>query len=384
MTAILGYADLLSDAATTAKERDDFIAVIRRNGNHLLQIINDILDLSKIEAGKTALELAPCNLPALISDVASVVRPSAAKRGLALEIEYRGSVPEEIVTDRLRLRQALVNLVGNAVKFTEKGGVTIAVGLLPAGLQGQPALKIDVIDTGIGIAPEVLPSLFQPFVQADASTSRRFGGTGLGLAIIHRLVTLMGGEVHAESTLGRGSAFTLLVPTGDVAGVRMVRGAAEAISPAPDACAGFARELAGVSVLVAEDGHDNQELIRLLLDGAGAAVEIVDNGRLAVEKALSQPFDVVLMDIQMPVMDGYQATRMLRERGYQGPILAITAHAMDCDRRECLAAGCNVHLSKPLDRALLTKTIAEHVRKAPAAPFAGSPVPQEAEPEPVT
>ena len=365
MTAIIGYAELLLDYSLSPRDRDNYLTVIRRNGEHLLRLINDILDLSKIEAGKLSVELRPQNLPALVSDVASLMRPRAVQRGLSLEIHYRDPVPEEITTDGPRLRQALVNLVGNALKFTPQGQVTIALGFLPAGLDGQPAVKIDVIDTGIGIAEEVLPNLFQPFVQADASTSRRYGGTGLGLAISQHLVRLLGGQVGIESTPGKGSVFTLLIPTGDLSGTRLIRDVAESVCMVDATRPASTRSLAGVAVLLAEDGIDNQQLIELLLHQAGATVEIVENGRLAVEKALSRSFDVVLMDVQMPEMDGHQATRILREQGYRGPILALTAHAMASDREQCLAAGCDAHLTKPIDRALLIRMIAEHVQGQP-------------------
>jgi two-component system CheB/CheR fusion protein len=365
MTAILGYADLLADSSLGPSERDNYLAVIRHNGEHLLHLINDILDISKIEAGKLSVDLRPCNLPALVGDVLSLMRPRAIQRGLTLEACYRGEVPEEIATDGPRLRQALVNLVGNAVKFTSQGRVTIAVSFLPDGLHGRPAVRIEVADTGIGIAPETLSILFQPFAQADASTSRRFGGTGLGLAITRQLAQLLGGEVSAESAPGKGSTFALLIPTGDVTKKKMIRVAAEAVDPA-DAVRGVAtRDLTGVSVLLAEDGLDNQRLIQLLLRKAGATVEIVDNGRLAVNAALAQPFDVVLMDVQMPEMGGLEATRFLRERGYDKPILALTAHAMTTDREVSLAAGCNAHLTKPINRDRLLAAVAEHAGLSP-------------------
>ena len=269
MTAILGYADMLSEPTVSPSDREAFVAIIRRNGKHLLQIINDILDLSKIEAGKTSLELVRCNLPALISDVASLMRPRAAQQGLTLAIGYQGNVPEEIVTDRLRFRQALINVVGNGIKFTERGEVKIAICLLPTGLDGQPAVRIDVIDTGTGIAEEALPSLFQPFVQADASTSRRYGGSGLGLAITHRLVALMGGRVSVASTPGEGSTFTLLLPTGDLSGVKMVCDPAES-AYAADAIRGVCtQDLAGVSVLLAGDGSRQPATHRVSAEKGG-------------------------------------------------------------------------------------------------------------------
>jgi PAS domain S-box-containing protein len=365
MTAIIGYADLLTDYSLSHNDHDNYLAVIRRNGEHLLHLINDLLDFSKIEAGKLSVDPQPCNLPALVSEVMSVLRPRAIQRGLTLETCYRSEVPEQITTDGPRLRQSLVNLVGNAVKFTPQGQVTVDVSFLPAELDGQPALRFDVIDTGIGIAKEVLPKLFQPFVQADASTSRRYGGSGLGLAITHHLIELLGGQMNVESTPEKGSTFTMVIPTGDLTRTKMVRDPAESVCPVDAFRFAPTRDLVGVSVLLAEDGIDNQQLIELLLCQAGATVEIVENGRQAVEKALSRPFDVVLMDVQMPEMDGHQATRILRQQGYAGPILALTAHAMASDRERCLSAGCNAHLTKPIDRRQLIETVFQHVRKSP-------------------
>jgi PAS domain S-box-containing protein len=361
MTAILGYADLLTDPTLTPSTRNNYLAVIRRNGEHLLYLINDILDLSKVEAGKLKLDLQRCSLVSILTDVASMMRPRAEERGNSLSVEYAGEVPETIDTDGARLRQAMVNLVGNAVKFTEKGTVRIRISLLPAWRNGQPAVQIAVIDTGVGIRQEVLPQLFQPFHQGDASVSRKFGGTGLGLAISRHIAESLGGELTVQSTFGQGSTFTLTVPTGDLEGVRMLQGPVEALAePVPGPCPSISQELAGVRILLAEDGFDNQLLIRTVLGKAGAEVEIAENGRIAVDKAAGGQFDVILMDMNMPEMDGYQATRTLRDRGYERPILALTASAMQGDAKRSLAAGCDDHLTKPIDRARLIRAIARY------------------------
>lgn len=368
MTAIIGYADLLLDPTLSARDRSDFLAVIRRNGEHLLELINDILDLSKIEAGKVSAEITTCHLPGLLRDVASVLRLRAIHHGLTLEICYQGPVPELLHTDVPRLRQALINLVGNAVKFTNQGRVTIAASFQPAEFAGQGAVRIDVIDTGIGIPEKALAHLFEPFVQADNSVSRRYGGTGLGLAITHRLVTLLGGRISVESAPGKGSTFTIVLPAGDLSGVRMICNSAESFCAAVEVDSDTSQPLAGLSVLLAEDVWDTQQLIARLLLQAGAAVEVAENGRIAVEKARARQFDVVLMDVQMPEMDGLQATRILRTEGYERPILALTAHAMAADHEQCLAAGCDAHLSKPLDVAALIRTIADFARGQLLAP----------------
>ncbi len=368
MTAILGFTDLLADPTVSPSTRNNYLAVIRRNGEHLLHLINDLLDLSKIEAGKLALDVQPCSLVSVVADVASMMRPRAGERSDSLVVEYAGEVPEAIRTDGPRLRQALVNLVGNAVKFTEKGTVRIRVAFLPEWQSAGPAVKIEVIDTGIGIREEALPQLFQPFNQGDASVSRRFGGTGLGLAISRQIAELLGGELTVQSTFGRGSTFSLTVPTGELGGVKMLPRPVEALAEsAPEPRPSTGKELAGVRILLAEDGSDNQELIRTVLRMAGAEVEIAENGRVAVDKAQAETFDVILMDMNMPEMDGAEATRILRDRGYAQPILALTASAMPGDAGLSRAAGCDGHLTKPIDRVRLTRTIAEYVGRASAA-----------------
>ena len=363
MTAILGYADLLTDPAISAGVRNNYLGIIRRNGEHLLHLINDILDLSKIEAGKLAMEVRPCNLPSLLTDVASMMRPRAEQRGNSLVLEYTGELPETIRTDGARLRQALVNLAGNAVKFTEKGSVRMRVSFLPAWRDGRPAVAVEVIDTGVGIREEVLPQLFQPFNQGAAGVARKFGGTGLGLAISREIADLLGGELTVRSVVGQGSTFTLTVPTGDLEGVRMLHRPAEALAEtAPETSRPSGRSLTGVRVLLAEDGFDNQELIRAVLGKAGAEVAVADNGRIALDMAAAGPYDLILMDMNMPEMDGCQASRALRDRGDRRPILALTASAMPEDVERCLAAGCNEHLTKPIDRVRLVRTIAQYVR----------------------
>ncbi len=361
MTAILGYTDLMMDPNLSASNRNNYLAVIRRSGEHLLKLINDILDLSKIEAGKIALDWQRASLVNVLADVASLMRPRAEQRGIALAVEYRTAMPETILTDAARVRQTLVNLVGNAVKFTRRGTVRIVVSFLPEAKEGKPAVQIQVIDTGIGIRPEVLGQLFRPFTQGDRSVADRFGGSGLGLVISRHIAELLGGKLTAESDWGQGSTFTLTIPTGDLTGVRLLESPAEVQQETIDASwSAGDRELTGVHVLLAEDGFDNRELIQALLRRAGATVDTAENGRIAVTKAQAEQYDVILMDINMPEMDGYQATQTLREQGYTRPILALTANAMSGDDRLCLAAGCNEHLAKPIDRAKLIQTIAHY------------------------
>ena len=362
MTAILGYTDLLMDDSRAADERKMFLATVRRNGEHLLQLINDILDLSKIEAGRWVMDLEPCHLPSTVADVASMMRPRAEQHGNNLEVRYMGPMPETIHTDAARLRQVIVNLVGNAVKFTENGSIRIGASFLPHWRSDQSAVSVAVTDTGIGISPESLQRLFQPFMQAETSTARRFGGTGLGLAISHQIVTALGGELSVRSVLGEGSTFTVTIPTGDIAGVQLLESPGEVICE-DEASARWtpnAGVLRGVRILLAEDSIDNQVLLRAVLGSVGAEVEVVENGRMAVERVKTDTFDVVLMDMNMPEMDGYEATRRLRDYGYRRPILALTANAMSGDADRCLAAGCDVHLAKPIDRKQLILAVSQY------------------------
>ena len=289
MTAILGYAELLTDPTLSPSSRNNYATTICRSGEHLLALINDILDLSKIEAGKMSLDVGTCHLVPLLADVASIVRPRAQEHGVSFALEYPGEIPETILTDRARLRQAIINLVGNAVKFTERGSVRVVVSFLPDWREHQPAVRIDVIDTGIGIREEVIPHLFQPFQQGDASTSKKFGGTGLGLAISRHIADLLGGELTVASTWGKGSTFTLTVPTGNLESPRMLEHPAEVeIDGETQAWRIAGDDLKGLRILLAEDGYDNQELIQTILVRVGAEVETVDNGRDAVERARSR------------------------------------------------------------------------------------------------
>jgi CheY-like chemotaxis protein len=339
------------------------LAIIRRSGQGLLSLINDILDLSKIEAGKMAPQPEPCDLSDLLTGVIGIMQVPAGQRDVGLSLEYAGQVPKTIRTDPLRLRQAMVNLVANAVKFTERGQVRVVASLL-SDWRGSPAVRLDVIDTGIGISPGQLAGLFRPFVQADASTSRKYGGTGLGLAITQGIAKLLGGELSARSAQGKGSTFCLTIPTGPLEGVAMLDRpcvpADQAAGPPPAPGPG-AKPLAGTRVLLAEDSRDNVLLIQTVLRKAGATVDTADNGLAALRKARTagaDAFDVILMDMQMPEMDGYEATSALRSAGYARPILALTAHSMSSDRDKCLAAGCNDYLTKPIDRQALIEAVA--------------------------
>jgi PAS domain S-box-containing protein len=374
MTAILGYADLLMDPSINASSQNNYAAVIRRNGEQLLTLINDILDLSKIEAGKLSPDVRRCSVVAILADVASTSRPRAEQRGISLSVEYPGELPETILTDGPRVRQALVNLVGNAVKFTEKGSVRVVASFVPDYGEGS-AVRIDVIDTGIGIQEDVLPFLFSPFNGPQPTASKKFKGTGLGLTISHQIARLLGGDLTVTSVFGKGSTFTLTVPAGNLDGVPMLDRPAEIDRDAAQANTSPTKDLLGVRILLAEDGYDNRELIRNVLLKAGARIECVENGRQAVAKAEAEAFDVVLMDMNMPEMDGYEATRLLRERGYSKPIFALTANAMAEDSARCKEAGCDEYLSKPINRGLLISMLAKCASNKINADEAPAPAP---------
>lgn len=384
MTAILGFAELMDDPAQSPDERAQGVATIRRAGEHLLTIINDILDLSKIEAGRVELERVPIHTLGMLDDCVALFQRRAHERGLSLTFAFDGPLPERFTSDPVRVRQVLVNLIGNAVKFTSSGSVRVVARLLEATpTRPQPALEISVRDTGIGMDEATLARLFRPFTQADNSTTRRFGGTGLGLTIARSLSRMLGGDLVASSSPGQGSTFTFTCDAGGLEGVPLIHahpGAdASAHTPARPGLDGArrtrtAQSLRGVRILLAEDGEDNQRLLRVLLELSGASMTIVDNGQAAVERLLDEasaprtpaPFDVVLMDMQMPVLDGYGATRRLRDAGYTGPIIALTAHAMSSDRERCMAAGCSDFLTKPVDRLRLVETCERWVARIPS------------------
>ncbi|QDT41892.1 Sensory/regulatory protein RpfC [Gimesia alba] len=372
MTAILGFTDVLLGSVVKPEDIDS-VKIIKRNGESLIGLINDILDLSKIEAGKLDVEHIDCSAHQIVSDVASLMRVRSASKGLDLKVRFDGPIPETICSDPTRLRQVLINLVGNAIKFTETGSIEIVVRLLN-GAEDEPKLQFDVIDSGIGIPKDKIEKLFSRFTQADGSTTREFGGTGLGLTISKRLVELLGGMVSVSSKIGEGSTFTVTVATGSLDNVKMVQSSNESIveehtETETSAVAKSEAPLHNYRILFAEDGPDNQRLISFVLKKAGAKVTVVENGQVAVDaatKALAEddPFDVILMDMQMPVLDGYAATRRLRNIGYSRPIIAITAHAMSTDQQKCLDAGCDDYATKPINQNKLIQTIVSHVKRS--------------------
>lgn len=360
MTAVLGYADLL-----LAQEEDpgklEHLKTIQQNGNFLLEIINDILDLSKIEAGKLEITKEWFSVIELVADIRSMMNVRATEGNLEFTVSFEGTLPEKIESDPKRLRQILINLVGNGIKFTRAGSVCLMVRELD--LKGEAGIEFAVIDTGIGISKEQMARLFRPFSQGDASVSRSFGGTGLGLAISRRLVELLGGDITAESKEGEGSTFRFSVPAGDVSKERRVE-------PTPDNLTvetGLGRtdlceHRLVCHVLVVDDRRDVRFLSKHLLTNAGATVEEAEDGLQAVDRIKTDnrstgTIDIVLLDMQMPNLDGYRTARRLRELGFTKPIVALTADAMQSDRDRCLKAGCNDFLSKPIDAEKLIRMV---------------------------
>jgi signal transduction histidine kinase len=326
----------------------------------LLSLLNDILDLSKIEAGKMTLEKIPIDLRALLADCVKAHQPKAAENTVVLHLDVSPDVPREIQGDPLRIRQIVANLVSNAVKFTEHGVVEVrAEGKFFEA--GKYQLQITVKDNGTGIPADKLLSIFNKFTQADGSVSRRFGGTGLGLAITRSLVELHGGEVNVESELGRGSTFTVKLPCEAVAvhGSPLQEPALPAVaSPAPESASSTVR------ILVVEDNHVNQKVVTAVLRKRGFSIELANDGQEALNKLeKSAAFDLVLMDVQMPVLDGLEATRLIRKepRWDRLPIIAMTAHAMNGDKERCLEAGMNGYISKPVHPSLLLSTVDEFI-----------------------
>jgi signal transduction histidine kinase/CheY-like chemotaxis protein len=366
MTAILGYTDLLLDPGEPHEKHSQYIQTIRDNGKSLLTIINDILDLSKIEAGKMSIERIRCSICDIVADVTSLMRVRSTERKIKMTVEYLTSVPEYVQSDPVRIRQILVNLVGNAIKFTEKGGVRIVVRCSSPDVP-NPILTLEVVDSGIGMTEEQIQRLFTPFSQADGTTTRKFGGTGLGLVISKRLAQMLGGDIHVNSTCGVGSSFKAILSTGSLKGVPMLTNPNEAVRDLnTKQNTQFDFEPLVGHVLLAEDNPVNQKLIRRVLEKMGLKVDLAVNGQIAFEMALSlheakKPYAAILMDMQMPVMDGVTASRNLRRGGYNHPIIALTANAMEQDRKRCIDAGCNDFATKPIDREALYNTLKQWI-----------------------
>jgi signal transduction histidine kinase/CheY-like chemotaxis protein len=359
MTGVLGMIDIVLDGRLDSEQREQLLTA-KNCAVSLLALLNDILDLSKIEAGRMILEEVPFDLKQAIGESVEAVRPRAHAKQLELRTQIEPEAPSWIVGDPLRWRQILQNLLGNAVKFTLAGWVEVRVKVAPR--PEWPALVVEVADSGVGIPPEKLEAIFDEFTQADGSISRRFGGTGLGLAITKKLVTMMGGEITVTSTPGQGSTFRVTVPCRPVSLLRR---------PEPGRGEGASRgsaepETPRATVLIAEDNPVNQKIVAAILRRHGYRVETANDGAEALEILSRVPIDLALMDVQMPVIDGLEATRRIRSdpRWKDLPVIALTAHAMAGDRDRCLAAGMNDYITKPVNRSQLVAVVERYLAKA--------------------
>jgi signal transduction histidine kinase/DNA-binding NarL/FixJ family response regulator len=357
LTAIIGFAETLPDTQVSAAERLAAVQSIARNGRHLLQLINNILDMAKIEGDKLEVEHIAVAPVTLVEEVRALMEPLARTRELAFRVEYVFPLPATIDSDPVRLRQILINLCNNAIKFTGHGEVRLRVSCD----RDAEDMCFEVRDTGIGLTPEQQARLFGSFTQADASINRRYGGSGLGLHLSRRLAELLGGDIAVSSEPGHGSCFTLTVATGALANAVFI-----SAPPVQASHETATMPVLGGRVLLAEDNPDNQRLVAMHVARTGAELAIASNGQEAVTRAKVEAFDLILMDMQMPVMDGLAATRTLRASGYSTPIVALTANAFRENRDECLAAGCTDFLTKPIDRAALLAVLATHLKPAAA------------------
>jgi PAS domain S-box-containing protein len=358
MAAVLGYADILLEHLEDPDDRAS-IQIIKRNGEHLLELINDILDLSRIEAGKLQVELEELELIPFIRDIQSLMCIRAAEKQLPFSVRFDGRVPSTITSDATRLRQILINLLGNAIKFTENGSVQLVVRYCD---HPQHWLEFEVVDTGIGISHEQLERLFQPFTQGDNSVTRSFGGSGLGLAISKRLVEMLHGQLSVRSQMGKGSSFYVGIPL-QAANLQLIQADSTDETAERDQPSGCRR--LNCSALVVDDRRDVRYISQHFLEQAGAQVQTAEDGQRAIQMAVAalqkgRPFDIIIMDMQMPVLDGYQAARRLRELGIEKPIIALTADAMKGDREKCLAAGCDDYLSKPIEHLAFLDLVARY------------------------
>ncbi|MFT5285366.1 MAG: two-component system sensor histidine kinase/response regulator [Planctomycetota bacterium] len=371
MNAILGYLDLLFESVAPDLEQKKYIETVQQSGQHLLMIVNDVLDLSRIESGKLSLAVDIISPVDLCREIVAMCSTDANRKGLELSFKASADIPASVQTDPDRLRQILLNLVGNAVKFTTKGYVRLE---LSAG--DDSALHFAVHDSGPGIPEYAIETLFDPFTQVDSSMTRKVGGTGLGLAICARIAEALQAKVSVTSELGRGSSFELRLPISKhtIPTTKSDDAIAEVTAkPQPQSSKLVIENLSG-SALVVEDVAVNQLLIKTILEKAGLTIQVADNGQIALDAieaatADGKPFDLILMDMQMPVLDGYAATKQLRADGFATPIVALTAHAMSTDRDQCIAAGCDEYITKPVNRQVLLETCARLLADSISAPL---------------
>ena len=356
LTAIIGYSRVIKDNPNDVNTSTEAIESINRNGVHLLNVINDILDISKIESGKLDVEIQAISTGEIIGDISSLIGRMAREKGLDFYLENSYPLPATIYSDGIRLKQCLINLCTNAVKFTSTGSIIIETSCDWA----TQEIHFCVRDTGIGLTDEQQSKVFEEFIQADLSTTRKYGGTGLGLPITKKLVSLLGGNLQLYSQSGQGSRFTLSVATGDISSVDRIKSDEELLNAKPHGHGSAVSRLTG-HVLLVEDNPDNQNLIGRLIQSVGATVEVAGNGLQAIDMAMAHVFDLILMDVQMPEMGGLEATRVIRQSGFTGPIIALTAGTLKEDVQKCLDAGCDQFLSKPIDIDAFYKVLDQYL-----------------------
>jgi PAS domain S-box-containing protein len=373
LTAILGYAEMLlleGDLARIPPSRLNAIQTILRNGEYLLQIVNDLLEMAKIETGRLDLEIRDFSLMELLQDVVRLMQVRAESKNLPLRLEVTGPIPKTIRSDPLRLRQILINLLGNAIKFTESGSVRLVV-QVPKGDDGSCSLRCEVIDTGIGVPPELCDKIFEPFHRGDPESRRKYSGTGLGLSVSRVFARRLGGDITVISEVGLGSNFCLTIPLGPADQFEWTSCNSEDLNalPRPSCGSGHPDTHQNVTlvarILLVDDCLDTQRLFAHILSKAGANVTTANNGREAIRMAIQamveqRPFDCILLDMQMPDIDGYQVATMLRESGYTAPIIALTANSLPGERERCLTAGCDEFATKPLNRHKLLELVARY------------------------
>jgi signal transduction histidine kinase/sensor domain CHASE-containing protein/FixJ family two-component response regulator/HPt (histidine-containing phosphotransfer) domain-containing protein len=362
LNAIIGFSELLAEDNLTVEQKGN-VDIIRDSASHLLALIGDVLDFSKIDANKMDIFIEECSLDKLCATAESMMFPQARAKGLAFELRHHGELPAKIHTDSIRLKQCLINLVSNAIKFTEKGGVYVDVSM--ENINRKPYIRFDVTDTGIGIPADKHNAIFDAFVQGDSTTTRQYGGTGLGLTITKKLARLLDGDVRLTSLVGKGSVFSLIIPANVDEKFQPIEGSrysdketfVKNDSPQPAAD----NESFCGRILIAEDTASNALLMTRVLEKRGLDVTVVSDGAKAVEKALEQKYDIILMDMQMPGMDGYEAAKRLRDAGITTPIVAQTAYAMSGDQDKCLAAGCSDYISKPVSQGKLIDIVRKYI-----------------------
>jgi signal transduction histidine kinase/CheY-like chemotaxis protein len=354
LSAVLGYAHLLQDPGISIKEKLRFSRSIEANGRQLARLVDDLLDLSKMQTGTIDIEKVDCNLAELIAEVIHLLEIRAKKKNLPIQVKFTSPIPETIPIDPLRFQQILNNLVSNAIKFTERGQIEINVSFSSPNSE----LLLSVHDTGRGISPDEAKDLFKAFSQAEAGMSRRYGGIGLGLNFSRKIALLLGGHLDLTwSAIGQGSEFTLRLPVEIPSGTHFLSAYLDPLNHPPVPPEGGHFDFSDLKILVVDDAPENRDILKHFLVPTGAHVDMAVDGKDCLDKVALDHYNMVLMDIQMPGLDGLKATHILRQRSFDAPIIAVTAHALKEDKQRCFEAGCNAHIAKPLKKQELMETI---------------------------